>query len=163
MPKKKLGFGANVIHIRIDEEEKKIINKFLEKHKNDFESNSHFIRTAIAFYIENSGKKEELNIEEKLKNEIILNKQKIDELLLVQKRILELIDKKSEESENDENNEIKGYQQELILNLLYEKPRDEIEISKLLDIDEIDVLRFINKLLKLGKIKQNGTKYSIAH
>lgn len=161
MPIKKLGFEKNYIRLRIDDVFQNDLNKFLETHEKDFESNSHFIRSALSEYID-----KEIILENKetaennIQAQIDANNEKINELYDMNKRYMDLLDKKlSENNENPESIELRQYQSQIILNLIAEEPRDEAYLSEKLDMNLGDVLRILNGFIKIGKIAQDGIKY----
>ena len=158
MPKTEKIFTKN-INVRISTDQYKRWDQYAKN--KGFDNISKLVRYATDGLIEGSFQKSETNNKkESLKKRIELIETNNKELLKSQNEILKLIAKKTEASPKDLK--LRDYQKKLIINLLQEKPRDEIEIKKIMDdLSEIQILSIINDLLEMGIIEQYKDKYKV--
>jgi len=157
MPRKATEFSNN-INIRITDEQKEKWNRYLANNP-EFSSISHFIRFCVDEYIDGTHlKRRERNREKELKIKIKENEVRINEILNEQREILKMIAQKTEPSGNEK---LKEYQRGVVLNLLRETTRDEVELSRLTDLPEIEILQFLNTLLEEKLITQEKNKYKV--
>ncbi|MBA7492076.1 hypothetical protein ES702_02625 [subsurface metagenome] len=157
MPKKEREYIKN-INVRISKEEEELWERF--RKENHFNSISSLVRFCVNERIEGSyfnriKDKEVSNTNNRIKQLENNNK----EILKTQNKILKFL---TEKTTIPEDTSLWDYQKTLGLNLLEEKPRDEVELSKLLDLDEIKTLKLLNGFIELGKIKLNkDNKYEM--
>jgi len=159
MPKKAQEFTNNV-NFRISDDEKVQWNKYLEGH-NKFSSLSKLVRWCVNEIIEgthkNRAKKE---TKEDIESHIKDLDEKIISMMNEQKEILKIVAKSTQPLLNS-NKALREYQQNMVLNLLKEKPRSEAELLDVMDIEEVEVLNFLNELVDLGKIDLVDNKYKV--
>ena len=150
MPKKEKIYTKN-INVRISKEQFKKWDEYAKD--NGFDDISKLVRYATNGLIDGSFHKIEFNNEkESLREKIKVVEKNHKELLKTQNKILKLM---AEKTTIPEDTSLWNYQKTLGLNLLEEKPRDEVELSKLLDLDEINTLNLLNGFIELGKVKLN--------
>jgi len=160
MPKKPIEFKTN-ISIRVTNNQKERWEEFANK--NGFASISSLARYAIDSLIE-EGVRERLQKETHEDMEDRLNKmeQKYNHLLDSQQEIMRAIAQKTVKKEDKP---LREYQKGLIINLLEEKPRDEVELQKILsDLSEIEIIELINELIETSIIKRfekDRNKYAV--
>lgn len=128
---------------------------------NGFDDISKLVRYATEGLIDGTFHKSETNNKkESLKKRIELIEKNNKDLLKSQNEILKVLAKKTEALPKDL--QLRAYQKKLILNLLQEKPRDEIEINEIIDdLSEVEILSIINDLLEMSVIKQYKDKYTV--
>lgn len=158
MPKTEKIFTKS-INVRISNNQYERWGKYAKD--KGFEDISKLVRYATEGLIEGSFQKSETNNKkESLKKRIELIETNNKELLKSQNEILKLMAKKTKALPKDL--QLRAYQKKLILNLLQEKPRDEIEIKEIIDdLSEIEILSIINDLLEIGVIEQYKDKYKV--
>ena len=158
MPKTERIFTKN-INVRISSDQYKTWGQYAKN--KGFDNISKLVRYATEGLIDGTlHKNETTNKNEALRGRIELIETNNKELLKSQNEILKLIAKKTEASPKDLK--LRDYQKKLIINLLQEKPRDEIEIKKIMDdLSEIEILSIINDLLEIGVIEQYKDKYRV--
>lgn len=160
MPKKPIEFKTN-ISIRITNSQKEEWEDFADN--NGFASVSSLARYAIDSLIE-KGVRERLQKEthEDMKNRLNKMEQKYDDLLESQQEIMKLIAQKTNKKGDKP---LREYQKGLIINLLEEKPRDEVELQKILsDLSEIEIIELINELIETSIVKRfekDKNKYAV--
>ncbi|HEC92879.1 MAG TPA: hypothetical protein ENI51_07825 [Candidatus Atribacteria bacterium] len=141
-----------IINIRIDKKAFKVWENYYKTHK--FDTMSSFVRYCVDTFIENNG--ERFNKKENINDKILEYEDKINEIIDENKEILRLLAERIEnEKDIDLNNDLINYQKYLLLTLIQEKPRDDEELIKILNIDADVLYVMLNKYLELGKIKMN--------
>ena len=158
MPKTEKIFTKN-INVRISNNQYEKWGQYAKD--NGFDDISKLVRYATEGLIDGTfHKSESSNKKESLRRRIELIETNNKELLKSQNEILKLIAKKTKALPKDL--QLRAYQKKLILNLLQEKTRDEIEIKKIMDdLSEIEILSIINDLLEMGVIEQYKDKYKV--
>jgi len=158
MPKTEKLYTKN-INVRISNDQYERWGKYAKN--KGFDNISKLVRYATEGLIEGIFHKNETNNKkEALKKRIELIEKNNKDLLKSQNEILKLIAKKTKALPKDL--QLRAYQKKLILNLLQEKTRDEIEIKKIMDdLSEIEILSIINDLLEMGVIEQYKDKYKV--
>lgn len=157
MPKKERELKKNV-NVRITEEQEKEWREYAkEKH---FANLSTLVRWCVEEIMDGSYvRRSNSNSKDALKKEVEENKRKIQELMKAQRDILETFDKPSEAHKDIP---LREYQKGVIINLLKEKPRDELELQKILsDLSEEEILRMINELMKASIVRQVKIGYEV--
>jgi len=160
MPKKPVEYKTN-ISIRVTNNQKEKWEDFADN--NGFASVSSLARYAIDALVE-QGVRERLrketqdDIKERLKD----MEQKYNDLLKSQQEIMKAIAQKATKKEDKP---LREYQKGLIINLLEEKPRDEMELQIILsDLSEIEIIELINELIETSIIKRfekDKNKYAV--
>ena len=157
MPKKEKEYTKN-INVRISEKEEESWEEF--RKANHFNSISALVRCCVNERIEgvdfNRIRDNQIsNVDNKIKQLENNNK----EILKTQNTILKFI---AEKTTGPENTSLWDYQKTFALNLLEEKPRDETELSELLDLDELKILKLLNGFIELSKVRLNkDNKYEL--
>jgi len=160
MPKKRVEFDNN-INLRISDEQKENWNNYIKEHK-EFNSISNFVRYCVDEIVD--GTSQNRNQKQESKEDIESHIKDLDEkivnMMQEQKEILKIVAKSTQPLLNS-NKALREYQQNLVLKLLKEKPRSDEELLKLMDIEEYEVLNFLNELVDLGKIDLVDNKYRV--
>ncbi len=150
MPKKEKIYTKN-INVRISKDQFDKWDKYAKN--NGFDDISKLVRYATNGLIDGLFHKIEFNNEkESLRKKIEIVEENHKELLKTQNKILKLM---AEKTSGSKDISLWDYLKTFALNLLEEKSRDEIELSKLLDLDEIKTLNLLNGFIELGKVKLN--------
>jgi hypothetical protein len=147
------------LSVRISEAQRKRWERFADG--NGFASVSSLIRFATDELVEGkqSARLQENN-KQLLRNRLNELEGRYDALLDSQREIMSMIAKKSSEIRKDKP--LREYQKGLIINLLKEEPRDEVEIQKILsDLSEVEVITLLNELMETSIIKQEKNKYAV--
>lgn len=165
LSKLKIKFDLNMnkkenINVRLTEAQKERWQEYADK--NGFASISNLVRYAVEELVEGTfqGRRQTSNNHTELKKRLGKIEEKYNNVLEEQRELLKIIAKGAENKDKDEKLSI--FQKELIYNLLEEKPRDEVDLDKLIPgLNEFEILAIINKMLELGTIKQKGNKYEV--
>jgi len=158
MPKKADGIPS-VVNLRLGDDLRIEWNEYFQNHKKNFDSVSHFIRSAVSEFVEIKSTINGSNqSKDEIENKINENKLVIEQILEDQRKLIDIIDHKVS-SKNNTNDELKEFQRKIILNLLDKNDLDEAELTDYLEIDEGEVISHINQFLKIGAIEQVDNKY----
>jgi hypothetical protein len=158
MPKKPIEYKTNV-SVRITDSQKEIWESYAEA--NGFASISSLVRYATDELIEsNTSPRSRKDNTSAIRTRLHEIEKKYNDLLHSQQEIIKLIAEKT--PIRKENKPLREYQKGLIINLLQEKPRDELELQKILtDLSEVEILTLLNELMETSIIKQEGNKYAV--
>lgn len=156
MPKTEKIYTKN-INVRISTDQYKKWNKYAKA--NGFDNISKVVRYATEGLIDGTFHKNESTNKNGVLREKIEHIEKDNkEILKSYNEILKFLVKKAPEPKDLQ---LREYQKQLIINLLQEKPRDEEELEKMLEVSEIEVLSIINDLLEMGIIEHYKDKYKV--
>ncbi|MHA1249015.1 MAG: hypothetical protein ACTSRP_03390 [Candidatus Helarchaeota archaeon] len=157
MPRKEIEYKIK-INVRVTEAQYERWTKFAEDKNNNFTSLSSMIRYAVEELIEDKFMQDKMTeYQSALQKEIRRLTQQNEELLAQNRKILEIIAKKSPPPKD---NKIREFQRETIINLLRDEALDEEEIRrKVHGLTEVETLKILNELLGETIIVQEKDKY----
>lgn len=157
MPKKVENKKKKNINVRISELTYEKWEKYADK--NGFASISSLVRYCTNEFVDGThSRMPKTNNENHLRKRVNDVDKHIQELWKSQQEIMKIMAKKGSKEAIPEDSQVKEYQKRLILRLLSKQPRDENELSKLMELPETEVLSMLNEFMGINIIKmlKNG-------
>ena len=158
MPKKPIEYNKS-FNVRVSEFEYNQWKDFVKK--SVFSGVSKLIRYCVNSFLDGTIKETSGNNRDDLKSRINELEERNLDLTKEYTKVLKMISSKTDIKQESTLDE---YRREILLNLLEEGPKDEIELNNILNISEAELLTMLNVYLEIGKITRsikNPTKYEV--